>query len=55
MISVKSRAHRTLSLVADLDPFQAGSSYGSAHPDVYTQQFWQSGWGWTGWLANQYQ
>jgi len=45
-----------ISLVADFDPFQAGTSYGEADPDIHTLQFINSGW-WdffnAGWLANQ--
>lgn len=44
--------------MADFDPFQAGSKYGSADESVHTMQFINSGW-WNllgaGWLANQKQ
>lgn len=45
-----------ITLVADFDPFQAGSKYGKADPNTYTQQFIHEGWadimGFGG-LANQ--
>lgn len=45
-----------ISLVADFDPFQAGSNRGKADPNIYTQQFIHAGFsdlkGW-GNLANQ--
>ncbi|QMU63341.1 MAG: hypothetical protein GKR88_02970 [Flavobacteriaceae bacterium] len=51
------RVRRVLiSLVADFDPFQAGSKYGKADPNIYTQQFIHDGF-WdifgAGWLANE--
>lgn len=42
-----------ISLVVDIDPFQAASAYGEAHPDIYTQQFWHNG-GWFG-MADEVQ
>ena len=45
-----------ITLVADFDPFQAGSKRGNADPNTYTQQFIHEGWtditGFGG-LANQ--
>lgn len=45
-----------ISLVADFDPFQAGSVFGMADKDVQTQQFINADWldlDDAGWLANQ--
>lgn len=45
-----------ISLVADFDPFQAGSKEGKADRNTYTQQFINEGWTDiinAGWLANQ--
>ena len=45
-----------ITLVADFDPFQAGSKLGIADSNIYTQQFINEGWSDflnAGWLANQ--
>ena len=45
-----------ISLVADFDPFQAGSKRGKADPNIQTQQFINEGWTDifnAGWLANE--
>jgi hypothetical protein len=45
-----------ITLVADFDPFQAGSKLGKADSNIYTQQFINEGWSDllnAGWLANQ--
>lgn len=45
-----------ITLVADFDPFQAGSKRGKADSNIYTQQFINEGWSDVlnaGWLANQ--
>ena len=45
-----------ITLVADFDPFQAGSQYGKADPNIHTQQFINEGWTDifnAGWLANE--
>jgi len=47
-----------ITLVADFDPFQAGSKLGKADSNTYTQQFINEGWSDllnAGWLANQEQ